>query len=89
MLNRRQENEDGFTSRLIIRLDYYVKQGVCTSSKVEITGNVTELGRLSIKTLSELPPRIGSKEFPHIQLERYTRSTDIGNTATSDESSDF
>lgn len=85
MLNRRLENEEDCTSRLTFRLDFSDNLGVSTSFKGEVTGNVTELDKLYTKTLDELLELIGSKEFPRIQLERFTRSTDIKPMGTLDE----
>ena len=89
MSNKRQGNEEEYTSRLIFSFDFFDNQGVCTSFKGEATGSATELDRLFIKTLSELQQRIGCAEYPRIQLERFMRSKDTKPVGTSDAFSAF
>lgn len=64
--NKRQESESGYILAKLYRLTSYQSQDGFTFSRVERLSLDTELGRRFTKTLPELLPHFGLKEFPPI-----------------------
>lgn len=64
--NKRQESESGYILVKLYRLTSYDSRDEFTFSRVERLSLDTELGRRFTKTLPELLPHLGLKEFPPI-----------------------